>query len=69
VTKARRDQNHLALRLGQLEELNLVRDQLIRVGFHGAIGDDCSCHEEYIRVDDPKGIRLEFQVRPRPQKP
>jgi glyoxylase I family protein len=57
--------NHLAFGLTTLAELVRVRGQLDEAGIrHSGIGKDRYGKRDYIWMDDPAGMRVEFYVRP-----
>ncbi len=56
--------NHLAFGLRALAELEEMRDRLDRAQIrHSGIGKDRYGHRNYIWMDDPAGMRVEFYVR------
>jgi glyoxylase I family protein len=63
--KERTGLNHFAFGLTTLAELEQVRDQLDRGGLrHSGIGKDRYGQRDYIWMDDPAGMRVEFYARP-----
>jgi glyoxylase I family protein len=57
--------NHFAFGLTTLAELEQVRDRLDRAGIrHSGIGKERYGKRDYIWMDDPAGMRVEFYVRP-----
>jgi glyoxylase I family protein len=57
--------NHLAFGLRTLEELREIQTQLTRTGIlHSGIAIDRYGGKEFLWLDDPDGIRLEFYLRP-----
>jgi glyoxylase I family protein len=57
--------NHLAFGLRTLEELQTIRTQLDRAGIpHSGIMIDRYGEKEFIWLDDPDGMRIEFYLRP-----
>ena len=57
--------NHLAFGVRTLEELQMIQGQLDRGGIrHSLIKMDRSGQKEFIWLDDPDGMRIEFYLRP-----
>ncbi len=57
--------NHIAFGVRTLEELQAVQAELDRVGIsHSGIKIDRYGLKEFIWLDDPDGIRIEFYLRP-----
>jgi glyoxylase I family protein len=57
--------NHLALGVRTLEELQTIRRQLDDAGVrHSGINIDPYGEKEFIWLDDPDGMRIEFYLRP-----
>lgn len=57
--------NHLAFGVRTLEELQAIREQLDRAGIaHSGIKKDRYGQKEFIWLDDPDMIRIEFYLRP-----
>ena len=57
--------NHLAFGVRTLEELQEIQTQLTRTGIlHSGIAIDRYGGKEFVWLDDPDGIRLEFYLRP-----
>ena len=57
--------NHMAFGVRALEELNAIRAQLDKAGIaHSGIKIDHYGQKEFIWLDDPDGMRLEFYLRP-----
>lgn len=57
--------NHLAFGVRTLEELQAVRAQLDSLGVvHSGIKRDTYGQKEFIWLDDPDGMRIEFYMRP-----
>jgi glyoxylase I family protein len=62
--KERTGLNHFAFGLTTRAELEEVRDRLGRAGIlHSEIGKDRYGKRDYIWMDDPAGMRVEFYVR------
>jgi glyoxylase I family protein len=57
--------NHLAFGVRTLEELQAIRAQLDSIGVaHSGIKRDKYGQKEFIWLDDPDGMRIEFYMRP-----
>jgi glyoxylase I family protein len=57
--------NHLAFGVHTLEELQAIRSQLDSLGVaHSGIERDKYGQREFIWLDDPDGMRIEFYMRP-----
>jgi glyoxylase I family protein len=57
--------NHFALGVRTLEELEKIESQLDAAGIaHSGIQLDPYGSKEFIWMDDPDGLRLEFYLRP-----
>jgi glyoxylase I family protein len=57
--------NHLAFGVRTLEELQPIRRQLDDSGVrHSGINMDPYGEKEFIWLDDPDGMRIEFYLRP-----
>jgi glyoxylase I family protein len=57
--------NHFAFGVRTLEELQLIQIQLTRAGIpHSEIMIDRYGGKEFLWLDDPDGVRLEFYLRP-----
>jgi glyoxylase I family protein len=57
--------NHLAFGVRTLEELKTIRAQLDSAGIaHSGIQIDHYGKKEFIWLDDPDGMRIEFYLRP-----
>jgi glyoxylase I family protein len=57
--------NHLALGVRTMEELKSIRAQLDSAGIsHSGIKIDHYGRKEFIWLDDPDGMRIEFYLRP-----
>lgn len=58
--------NHLAWGVRSLSELETIRSQLDAAGIsHSGIGVDQYGKSEFLWLDDPDGMRVEFYLRPR----
>jgi glyoxylase I family protein len=56
--------NHLAFGVRTLEELQTIQTQLNGIGvFHSGIRMDKYGQKEFIWLDDPDGMRIEFYLR------
>lgn len=57
--------NHMAFGVRTLEELKTIRTQLDTAGIsHSGIMIDHYGRKEFIWLDDPDGMRIEFYLRP-----
>jgi len=57
--------NHLAFGVRTLEELHVIMDQLDRAGIcNSGIKKDRYGQKEFIWLDDPDNMRIEFYLRP-----
>lgn len=57
--------NHLAFGVRTLQELQMIQEQLDSIGIsHSGIGQDRYGQKEFIWLDDPDGMRIEFYLRP-----
>jgi glyoxylase I family protein len=57
--------NHLAIGVQSLDELRLIEYQLDSAGISNSrIHTDHYGHKEFIWLDDPDGMRIEFYLRP-----
>ena len=57
--------NHLAFGVRTLEELQIIQDQLSRAGIlNSGIKIDRYGQKEFIWLDDPDNMRIEFYLRP-----
>jgi len=57
--------NHVAFGVRTLEELQTIREQLDGAGIvHSGIKIDRYGKKEFIWLDDPDGMRIEFYLRP-----
>ena len=57
--------NHLAFGVRNIEELRTIQAQLDSAGIsHSGIGIDRYGRKEFIWLDDPDGMRVEFYLRP-----
>lgn len=57
--------NHLALGARTLEELQAIQEQLGRAGIpNSGIKEDRYGQKEFIWLDDPDNMRVEFYLRP-----
>lgn len=57
--------NHLAFGVRTLEELQTIQGQLDRAGIrHSGIKKDRYGQKDFIWLDDPDGMRVEFYLRP-----
>ena len=57
--------NHLAFGVRTLEELQAIRAELDSLGVaHSGIKRDKYGQKEFIWLDDPDGMRIEFYMRP-----
>jgi len=57
--------NHFAFGVRTLDELQRIQAQLNSLGIsHSGIGVDRYGRKEFIWLDDPDGMRVEFYVRP-----
>jgi glyoxylase I family protein len=57
--------NHMAFGVRTLEELDAIRAQLDKTGIaHSGIKIDHYGQKEFIWLDDPDGMRVEFYLRP-----
>lgn len=57
--------NHIAFGVRTIKELQAIQAQLDNIGIsHSAIGLDRYGLKEFIWLDDPDGIRIEFYLRP-----
>ena len=57
--------NHLAFGVRTLEELQVIQTQLTRAGIlHCEVTIDRFGGKEFLWLDDPDGMRLEFYLRP-----
>jgi glyoxylase I family protein len=57
--------NHIAFGVRTLEELQAIRVQLDSLGVaHSGIKRDKHGQKEFIWLDDPDGMRIEFYLRP-----
>ena len=57
--------NHLAFGVRTLEELQMIQAQLVRAGIsNSGIKKDHYGQKEFIWLDDPDNMRVEFYLRP-----
>jgi glyoxylase I family protein len=58
--------NHIAFGVRTIEELQAIREHLDNIEIsHSGISLDRYGLKEFIWLDDPDGIRIEFYLRPR----
>ena len=59
--------NHLAFGVRRLKDLRAIQARLDRAGIsHSGIKIDRYGNKEFIWLDDPDGMRVEFYLRPKP---